>query len=39
MPPVNGGDDVIGVCGPDERLRVVIVFLKKAFDSSLKVDD
>jgi len=39
MPPIDGGDDVIGVGGPDERFSVVIVFLKKAFDSSLKVDD
>jgi hypothetical protein len=39
LPPLDSGDDAIGVGGPDEWLGVGIVFLDEAVDGGLKVDD
>ena len=39
MPTPDGGDDVIGVCGPDEGSGVVIGLGEESFDSGLEVDE
>jgi hypothetical protein len=39
MPASDGGDDFIGVCGPDEGFRVVVGFGKKWVDGGLEIDE
>ena len=39
VPPFDGGDDFIGIGGPDERLGLAIVLGDVAVDGSLQVDD
>src|SRR5215207_1146281 len=36
---MNGGDDLGGVCGPEEGLRVMVGLLEIAVDGGLEVDD
>ena len=39
MPAFDGGDDFVGVCGPDEGFGVSIGFLDEAVDGHLQIDD
>lgn len=39
MPTVDGGDDLIGIGGPNERLRFFVVLVDEAVDRCLKIDD
>jgi hypothetical protein len=36
---MNGGDDLGGVCGPEEGLRVMVGLVEIAVDGGLEVDD
>src|SRR5215208_4541530 len=38
-PAVDGGDDLIGISGPDEGLGVMVGLVEIAVDSGLEVDD
>ena len=38
-PAVDGGDDFVGIGGPDERLGVVVGLIDVAVDGGLEVDD
>ena len=38
MPAFDGGDDFVGIGGPDERLWVGILVDEEAVDSGLEVD-
>jgi hypothetical protein len=35
---MNGGDDLGGVCGPEEGLRVMVGLVEIAVDGGLEVD-
>lgn len=39
VPTFDGGDDFIGIGGPDERLGLPVVFGDVAVDGGLQVDD
>lgn len=39
MSPPDGGDDMVGVCAPDEGARMLTMPLYEAVDVSLKVDN
>ena len=39
MPTFDGGDDFVGVGGPDERFGLLVVFGEEAVDGGLEVDD
>ena len=39
MPSAYGGDNFIGVGGPDERFRLHIVLFQEAVDRSLQIED
>lgn len=39
MPTLDGGDDVVGVSGPDEGFGFLVVLGEIAVDGSLEVDD
>ena len=39
MPTVDGSDDVIRICGPDEWLGFLVVLVDEAVDGCLKIDD
>ena len=39
MPALDGGDDFVGIGGPDEGLGVVVVLGEEAVDGGLQVDD
>src|SRR5215208_2554307 len=39
MPAVDGGDDLIGISGPDEGLGVMVGLVEIAVDGGLEVDD
>ena len=39
MPAPDGGDDFIGIGGPDEGFWVFVVLIQEAVDGGLKVDD
>ena len=39
MPAPDGGDDFVGIGGPSEGLRLVVVFFEEAVDGGLEVDD
>ena len=38
-PAVDGGDDLVGIGGPDEGLGVMIGLVEVAVDGGLEVDD
>jgi len=38
-PSCCSGDDFVGIGGPDERLRLLVVVGDEAVDGGLKVDD
>ena len=37
MPTIDGGDDLIGIGGPDEWLGVIVVLFDEAVDSAVQV--
>ena len=39
VPAPDGGDDLVGIGGPLEGLRVGVVVIEKAVDGGLKVGD
>jgi hypothetical protein len=39
VPAPDSGDDVVGLCLPDEGLRLTIMLVDEAVDGSLEVDD
>jgi len=39
VPAPGGGDDFIGICGPDEGLWAFVVLGKEAVDGGLKIDE
>ena len=39
VPASDGGDDFIGIGGPDERFRALIVLGQEAVDGDLKIDE
>jgi len=39
VPASDGGDDFIGIGGPNEGFWVFIVLIKEAVDGGLKVDE
>ena len=39
VPASDGGDDFIGISGPDEGLGVIVGFPEEAVDGGLEVDD
>ena len=39
MPTFDGGDDLVGIGGPNERCGVVVGFGDEAVDGGLEIDD
>ena len=39
MPPLDGGDDFVGIGGPCEGLWILVVLGEEAIDCGLEVDD
>lgn len=39
VPALDGGEDLVWICGPDERLRVVVCLGEEAIDGGLEIDD
>ncbi len=39
MPPFNGGDDFVGICGPCEGLGLLVMFGEEAVDGGLEIND
>lgn len=39
VPASDGGDDFIGIGGPDERFRALVVLGQEAVDGGLKIDE
>jgi hypothetical protein len=39
VPASDGGDDFVGIGGPDERLGAIVGFLEEAVDGGLQIDD
>src|ERR1700681_4932149 len=38
-PASDGGDNFVGVCGPDEGFGIIVGFAEEAVDGGLEVDD
>jgi hypothetical protein len=39
VPASDGGDDFIGICGPDEGFGIIVGFAEEAVDGGLEIDD
>jgi len=39
VPTLDGGDDFVGICGPGERLWLLVMLSEETVDGGLKVDD
>jgi hypothetical protein len=39
VPASDGGDDLIGIGGPDEGFGVIVRLSKEAFDRALEIDE
>ena len=39
MPAPDGGDDFIGICGPDEGLGVIVGLGEESVDGGLEIDE
>jgi hypothetical protein len=39
LPAVDGREDAVWVCGPDEGFGIGIVFLNEAVDGGLQIDE